>query len=135
MNIYLDCEFNGFGGELISMALVSADGQEWYQVLPCNNPVAWVQEHVIPCLDKTAVTRHEFQHSIAQFLCRFQSIHIIADWPEDIIHFCNILILSPGRSINTPPLTMELIHVKKIAVEKPHNALNDARGLRLADHR
>lgn len=135
MNIYLDCEFNGFGGELISMALVSAEGDEWYEVLTCSKPVAWVREHVMPYLEKTPITKHEFQHSIYQFLNQFHSIHIIADWPEDFIHLCNILLLSPGTIMNTPPLTMELIHVAKIAVEKPHNALNDARGLRLADRR
>lgn len=29
MKFYLDTEFNGFGGELISLALVSEQGHEW----------------------------------------------------------------------------------------------------------
>lgn len=28
--IAVDCEFNGFGGQLISMALVTEHGDEWY---------------------------------------------------------------------------------------------------------
>ena len=33
MNIYIDCEFNGFGGKLISMALCADDGREFYEVV------------------------------------------------------------------------------------------------------
>ena len=32
MDIFLDAEFNGFGGRLISNGLVCADGREWYEV-------------------------------------------------------------------------------------------------------
>ncbi len=35
MNLFLDCEFNGFGGELISMALVDEHGLFFYEVLEC----------------------------------------------------------------------------------------------------
>ncbi len=37
MNIWIDCEFNEFGGDLISMALVADDGQEFYEVLELEN--------------------------------------------------------------------------------------------------
>lgn len=43
MRLYLDTEFNGFGGSLISAALVSTGGHEWYEVLPCSHPNAWVK--------------------------------------------------------------------------------------------
>jgi hypothetical protein len=33
MNLFIDCEF---GGKLISMAIVSEDGKEFYEVLPCE---------------------------------------------------------------------------------------------------
>lgn len=43
MRIYVDCEFNGFGGELMSMALVAEDGREWYNVLPLPRDIEpWV---------------------------------------------------------------------------------------------
>jgi len=38
MRIYIDTEFNEFQGALISMALVAADGEEFYEVLACENP-------------------------------------------------------------------------------------------------
>ena len=34
MKLFLDCEFNGFGGELISMALVDENERYFYEVLP-----------------------------------------------------------------------------------------------------
>ncbi len=48
LDIFLDAEFNGFGGDLISIALVCADGQEWYQVaeIPAS-PHAFVAQHVV----------------------------------------------------------------------------------------
>ena len=47
MKLFLDCEFNGFGGELISMALVDENERYFYEVLPCINPTAWVLDNVI----------------------------------------------------------------------------------------
>lgn len=29
MKLWIDCEFNGFGGELISMALIDEEGRHW----------------------------------------------------------------------------------------------------------
>ena len=79
MNFYLDCEFNGFRGKLISMALVGADGYEWYQVLPCVNSSKWVKEHVIPVLDKKPVSINRFQSSLEAFLKPYNSVHIISN--------------------------------------------------------
>jgi len=129
MRFFLDCEFNEFKGELISMALVSEYDHEWYEVLPCENPGSWVKENVIPILNKKEISFKEFTKSLQNFLSQFQSIHIIADWPEDIAHFCNSLITGPGYRINTPPLTMEIIRIDAPS-KLPHNALADARGIR-----
>lgn len=130
MNIYIDCEFNEFRGELISMALVDEAGREFYEVLPCAKPGAWVAEHVMPILGKPSVTFGQFQLSLCQWLCVYDSIHIIADWPEDITHFCQSLIAGPGMRINTPPLTMEVRRDLDAVSELPHNALADARAIR-----
>lgn len=35
-------------------------------------------------------------------------IHVVADWAEDLSLFTRSLIISEGRAIRTPPLTMEL---------------------------
>ena len=52
MRYFLDTEFNGFGGELISIALVPEYGdQEFYAVLPLPAYLhPWVERHVIPYL-------------------------------------------------------------------------------------
>ena len=132
MRLFLDCEFNGFKGELISMALVAEDGREWYEVIPCRNPCEWVAENVMPILDKSPLRNVALMSkSLARFLKQFDSIHIVADWPEDIQHFCSVLIVGPGKRINTPPLSMEILRIDSKS-EVPHNALSDARGI--CDH-
>ncbi len=126
MRIYIDCEFNGFRGELISMALVAENGEYWYQSLGCENPVPWVAEHVMPIIGIAPISRSAFQRGIAHFLARYDAIHVIADWPEDIAHFCETLITGPGLRINTPPLTMEVRRDLDAQSATPHNALSDA---------
>jgi hypothetical protein len=131
MRVWLDCEFNEFRGDLISMALVAEDGQEWYCVLPCPNPGQWVAEHVIPVLGQKPVERPTFSRSLRLWMKPYSTIHVIADWPEDIAHFCESLIVSPGESISVPSLTMELRRdLDLITSAVPHNALADARALR-----
>jgi hypothetical protein len=129
MRLFLDCEFNGFKGQLISMALVSEDGKEWYEVLDCKNPVEWVAENVMPILFKPTTDPILFALSLQIFLSQFPTIHIVADWPEDIQHFIAALITGPGQRINTPPLTLQILRIDSIS-EIPHNALHDARGIR-----
>lgn len=130
MRLFLDCEFNGFKGELISMALVSEEGHEWYEVLPCKNPIAWVKKNVIPVLGNKPLTGPmRLSQSLYEFLRTFDTVHIVADWPEDISHFCMALLTLPGERINTPPLTMEILRVDSVS-DLPHNALHDARAIR-----
>lgn len=130
MNLFLDCEFNGFNGALISMALVDEKSTCFYEVLECTTPIKWVAEHVIPRLNKTPIQLTEFQSKLKTFLFNYDKIHIIADWPEDISLFLNSLIVSPGRHIVTPMLTMALWKPEQnhrlIDSQQPHNALSDA---------
>lgn len=128
MRLFLDCEFNEFKGELISMALVSEDGREWYEVVPCNFPGNWVSQHVMPILGKECIPYTQMQQSLFCWLSQFDSVHIVADWPEDITHFCNSLIVGPGMRLNTPPLTLEILRIEAES-SLPHNALHDARGI------
>lgn len=129
MRLFLDCEFNEFKGELISMALVAEDGREWYASLGCANPGPWVAQHVMPIIGVASMPLAEFQVELRCWLAQFDSIHVVADWPEDIAHFCNAMITGPGYRIDTPPLTMEVIRVDAPSA-LPHNALFDARGIR-----
>lgn len=130
MNLYIDTEFNEFKGELISMALVAESGEEFYEVLECKNPGAWVSENVMPILFKDPIPLDVFQYRLQSFLYKFDKIHVIADWPEDIQHFCSALITGPGICLNYPPLTMESRRDLSSGDSKvPHNALYDARAI------
>ena len=50
MRYFLDCEYNGFGGALLSMALVPEDGgEELYLTFDCAGPIdLWVERNVLP---------------------------------------------------------------------------------------
>lgn len=133
MKLFLDCEWNGYEGNLISMALVSEDGREWYEVAQDYTTDSWVKTNVIPILGKEPVGYAKLQRSLYLFLEQFESIHVVADWPEDISHFCKALIMRAGERMNTPPLTMEVIRVDSIS-DLPHNALADARGIKRSIH-
>lgn len=129
MRIWIDTEFNEYKGDLISMALVAEDGREWYEVTICDDPQPWVAEHVIPILGKVAFPIQQMQSSLFMYLRQFDAVHLIADWPEDIAHFCNLLITGPGNRLDTPPLTMEIRRDLDAVSALPHNALEDARAI------
>ncbi len=131
---YLDTEFNGFGGELLSMALVG-DGAELYlRVAEAKDDLEpWVAENVWPIMgDGIVAPVSEWGHMVARFLGGH--VHIIADWPDDIRYFCQTLITGPGQMVNIPGLTFSMCRVDAYPTSLPgaiqHNALWDARALR-----
>lgn len=130
MRVWLDTEFNGFRGELISMALVDETGREWYEVLGCSEPVPWVAAHVMPALRKRRTTLQRMQRSLSTWMHQFDRVHVIADWPADFAYFTNLLLTRPGFRLAAPPITMELIEDLEPVSAVPHNALEDARALR-----
>lgn len=140
MRLFLDTEFNGFGGDLISLALVSEDGREWYGILPTPDiPDKWVGEHVYPFLDiadypDARMTAPAFQASLAKFLIQFPDAEIIADWPSDFEHLCYMMTYAGQQAGWRIPIncTMRLIRVEGIEPAIAHNALSDARALKEA---
>ena len=138
---FIDCEFNGFGGELITMALVADDGNEFYADVETYDyyPCDFVRKHVLPVIDvpgaeATPIARTELPQAISNFLCQYGSVHLVADWPDDIKYFCEALMTGPGERVDTPPLAMEIVRIDGDS-EVPHNALCDARGIRDAYQR
>ena len=129
MRIFIDGEWNSYGGDLISLALVAEDGRSFYEVLGCENPDQWVAENVMPKLAKPWIVLQSLQEQLENFLSQFDTVHIIADWPEDIMWFCKVLITGPGTRLDTPPLTMQILRVDTVS-KNPHNALADAQALR-----
>lgn len=130
MNIYIDTEFNDFGGELISLAMVDENGRGFYAVLNCQNPTPWVAENVIPVLGQRFASLRMLQTRMEAWLAEYPCVHVVSDWPEDIAHFCRALITGPGMRMDTPPLTLEVRRdLSSDASAIPHNALEDARAI------
>lgn len=138
MRLFLDTEFNGFGGELMSMALVPEDTSlpEFYEELEYRGQLEpWVRENVVPHMFLTPLSRTEFQLSLSSYLLKLDFHHgpitIVADWPDDIRYFCEALITGPGERITVPTnIGFELDLNIHYTSEVPHNALHDARGIR-----
>lgn len=135
--LWLDTEFNGFGGEFISAALVAEDGSEWYQAVSCNTPVPWVAENVIPVMGIKPKSITALQASLRKYPKKFETITIIADWPTDIERFCRLLSIqsNDGRIIITPPITFVLKPWLNgmFKSEVAHNALEDAKAIMRRD--
>jgi hypothetical protein len=132
MALYLDTEFNGFGGALISIALVSDMGgknSEFYGVRHLPSKIhPWVAEHVVPFIVQEPDDDHVLKSRLAQFLRYHEGEPIIADWPEDFVHLLYCLCEPNGVSQRIE-LDMRLIESGEIKPEIPHNALSDARAL------
>jgi hypothetical protein len=130
MRLFLDTEFNEFKGPLISMALFPESGLPFYESLGCENPGPWVAEHVMPIINREPVTLANFQAYLQHFLAQWDEVTIVADWHEDIIHFCEALTTGPGQRINTPTLNFQIRRdLDTVPSAIPHNALADAKAM------
>lgn len=133
MKIFLDTEFNGFGGRLISMALVPENGApEFYKELEIKDQLEpWVRDNVVPHLFLPRVSYGEFQSALATYLRAVGNCTIVADWPDDIRYFCEALITGPGQCIKlTDNIKFDLDFTIRYNSHVPHNALHDARAIR-----
>jgi hypothetical protein len=142
---FLDCEFNGFGGELISLALSGETG-ELYLSRPESelNALAdhdWIADHVLPHLSlpdarPDIMPLDRFGRAIQAFLTNDPAPVIVADWPEDLMHLMQCLIIAPGQMVRIPDLSLRLLHASAYPTDMEeavqHNALWDARALRRA---
>ena len=145
MRYFLDTEYNGFGGALLSLALVPDDGdEEFYVTIAHDGPLdPWVERHVVPFLDMVPdslrlprLSRDAAAEALASWLQHDPAPHIVADWPEDLSHFAMLLVTGPGRMLSVPPFTLAFEPLNNFSTAAnsavPHNALHDARALR--DH-
>jgi hypothetical protein len=139
---FLDTEFNGFGGALLSLALVPEDGSEFYATLSFDGDFhPWVERHVVPYLDHVPVglvaprlSRRDAAIELSHYLAADPHPVMVADWPEDIAQFCNLLMTGPGEMVPVPPLGFDLVPLGGFSTAAnsavPHNALHDARSLK-----
>lgn len=132
MKVFLDCEFNGFGGELISMALVCESGEEWYQCIHTKETLLpWVSENVVPVLGKEPIDRLAFRESLHKFLkfkCGFRPM-VVADWYTDFVHFFDEMQGPDYGSSLSLECEAVLAPSIKYTSNVPHNALEDARAI------
>lgn len=143
-DLYLDVEFNGHGGELISLALAAPDGKHWYGVWFTGSDVnakfisPWVREnviHVLGAFTEGAVNirpggfmEGDPRTTLHDYLKPRAGATIWADWPDDFAHLMRLMsgpsydkswmVECTMRLIETPPGWPK----PKI----PHNALSDA---------
>jgi hypothetical protein len=141
---FLDTEYNGWGGALLSLALVPDDGEELYLTLDSSAPLEpWVERHVVPYLDMVPeplksprLNRADAARAISHYLAGDPDPLIVADWPEDIAQFNMLLLTGPGAMVEVPPLRFQFVELSGFSTaansKVPHNALHDARSLR--DH-
>jgi hypothetical protein len=123
---FLDTEFNGFGGALLSLALVSETGENLYLVYdPPEILDPFVQEKVTPrlfSLPPGVVARRVNP-----------APEIIADWPDDVRLCCQALMIAPGRTAPIPRLRFDIRRVAPYPTDLPdaveHNAYWDAMAL------
>lgn len=139
MRYYLDTEFNGFEGELMSLALVPADPSlEWFYVTVdwAEKTDPWVERHVVPHLGLDPMPRDEASARLARFMVEraVGRMVIVADWPTDFEHLLALLITGPGHMQLVPDFGMEFMRLPGFNTAStsriPHNALADAEALR-----
>jgi hypothetical protein len=141
---FLDTEFNGTGGALLSLALVPDDGDELYLTLKVGEPLGdWVERNVVPYIDSVPeqlscprLAKRDAAQALEQYLRGDEDPFIVADWPEDVAQFCSLLITGPGEMLDLRYLTFRVVPFSNFSTAEnsrvPHNALHDARALR--DH-
>jgi hypothetical protein len=155
MNYTLDCEFNGYRGELLSLALYTEGfpnqgndrSRSFYAVFTDTQESAqpWVQQNVMPHLHKrprvgpdaalfcVAGTREQVQQALTNFLRDDAEVLIHVDWPDDIRYFCDLLITGPGTMLELDHLHFQLHRVDSYPTTVPaaiqHHAWWDAKVL------
>ena len=139
MRYFLDCEYDGFGGALLSLALVPEGGsEEFYAVLEHERPLSeWVERHVAPYLDtvrdmmrRQPKPANDVAFELSAWLAGLAEVEIVADWPEDLALFCRLLLTGNGTMVPVPALSLRLLNLAGFSTAR--NALHDARSLR--DH-
>jgi len=144
LRYFLDTEYNGWGGALLSLALVPEDGEELYLTLDWQGALEpWVERHVVPYLNAVPdsltspqTSRADAARTIAHYLAGDPDPLIVADWPEDIAQLNMLLVTGPGVMADVPGLRFQFMPLSGFSTaansKVPHNALHDARALR--DH-
>ena len=134
VKLFIDTEFNGFGGQILSIALVPLDKSypsfyKEFNIAETLNP--WVLENVIPNMNLVPKNKLEVQLDLENYINDLGDCIIIADWPDDIKYFNDLLITGPGMMLNIhSKLLFEVDRTLEYTSKVPHHALHDAEGIR-----
>lgn len=146
MRYYIDTEFNEFGGELLSLSLVSQDNESLYiTYTPTETLGDWVAVNVYPHMlsipspfpgtVKLNMDIKTGAEAIYRFFGTDNKPEIIADWPDDIKYFCQALMTGPGEMVGLRYVTFRMIRglevwPNNLAGAVQHNAYWDAKALK-----
>jgi hypothetical protein len=135
MKIWIDTEFTTFKGSLISLGMIDENNETFYEVIefPETECHDWVKQNVLPLLGQTPVSKEMFEYRFYKYISKYNELHVIADWPDDIKYFCEILHTRPGECLNIPnTTTFEITRRLDYKSEVEHHALHDAIGIKEA---
>lgn len=140
---YIDCEFDGHNGPLLSLALVREDGWSAHIQTTAYANDAWVKANVLPLMGSHdadvswLVPHNDVGVIIREFIGSTSQPTIIADSPVDIGRFCQAISTSPQggwASAEYRMMTFEVHNVDCYPTELEgavqHNAWWDAMALR-----
>lgn len=140
---YIDCEFDGHNGVLLSVAMVNEDGDSIH--IKTTAPVVddWVYANVLPLMDthqaskSASVGVDDVGDVLRAFIGDCSHPVIIADSPVDIARFCRAIstgVDGQWASADYPRMTFEVHNVDCYPTDLPgavqHNAWWDAMALR-----
>ena len=142
---YVDFEFDGHGGPVLSVGIVSDHKDGMHATTRAMAEDAWVVENVIPLMQMHAAPHHfdVEEHDLGKLLRHYLGDDdcptIVADSPVDIWRFCQCLSTSStggGASAEYPMMQFEVRNIDCYPTELPgaiqHNAWWDAAALRFA---
>lgn len=144
MRYFIDTEFDGHNGPLLSLAIVEEDGISLHVRTTARAADPWVIANVEPLMDEhSASVSHAslpvnaVGEAIRTFLADDEAPVIIADSPVDIGRFCAALSTGPDggwASADYPRMTFEVHNVNCYPTSLPgavqHNAWWDAMALK-----
>lgn len=144
MRYYVDCEFDGHNGPLLSFGIVREDGLGAHYETGVRAMDIWVIKNVEPLMDKHKADVSEVlpgcRHmgaALRNFIGPDQELVIVADSPVDIERFCNAYMTGIDGSYwpNSRPLMRFEVHdidayPTSLEGAVQHNAWWDAMALR-----
>ncbi len=129
--IFLDTEFNGHNGELISMGFASVGAANWYHELPPPERwEPWCYANVRPMLDNAPIDIKAFRLSLQEYLSSLDNPVIYADWPADFRYLMDLLTGPAYEYSFVVDMQMVLLKNSNPISKRPHHALSDAKALR-----